>query len=161
MTELNVSPFATDLDLRARNRATVERYLSMNGQERLERYQLFAEDGRGGLATTDDLKPMQAVGREALRNADAFNSEFFPDWRWWDIEIFETQDPNRFWAECMGGGQILFPAYPPGKYENRYIHSFELRDGLIVNYLEYMNPCAEMRALGIPVPKVERPSFGM
>ncbi|MFT4081253.1 MAG: PhzA/PhzB family protein [Nocardioides sp.] len=148
----------TDADLRARNRATIETYMSMHGDRR-ERYLLFTEDGAGGLYTTDSGIPMQSVGHEALRNGDAWNSTYFADWKWWNVEIFETQDPNRFWVECDGGGTITFPAYPDGTYENHYLHSFEMRDGLIHRYWEYMNPCAEMRALGIEVPRVERPGF--
>jgi Phenazine biosynthesis protein A/B len=39
-------------------------------------------------------------------------------------------------------------------------HTFRLEDGLITEYWEYMNPCVEMRALGIEVPRVEEPPFG-
>ena len=146
-----------DADLRGRNRETVEKYLSMHGDARTERYLLFTEDGRGGLRTTDSGEPIQAVGRDALKSADAQNSQYFPGFTWSDVQIFDTQDPNRFWAECSGTGTVRFPAYPEAVYTNHYIHSFVMEDGLIKEYWEYMNPCAEFRALGIEVPTVERP----
>lgn len=96
-------------------------------------------------------------GREALREADRNNVAYFPDWTWSDVHIYDTQDPNRFWAECVAAGRIVLPAYPESHYSNHYIHSFVMDDGLIVEYWEYMNPCAEFRALGIELPAVERP----
>ncbi len=50
----------------------------------------------------------------------------FPDWEWYNIKVFETDDPNHFWVECDGHGKILFPGYPEGYYENHFLHSFEL-----------------------------------
>ena len=41
----------------------------------------------------------------------------FPDWEWYNIKVFETDDPNHFWVECDGHGKILFPGYPEGYYE--------------------------------------------
>ncbi len=55
----------------------------------------------------------------------------FPDWEWYNINIFGTDDPNHFWVECDGHGKILFPGYPEGYYENHFLHSFELDDGKI------------------------------
>ncbi|MFT4210969.1 MAG: PhzA/PhzB family protein [Microbacterium sp.] len=144
-----------DEELRRRNRATIEKYFAMGGN-RTGRHLLFAEDGAGGLYTTDTGEPIQSVGHEALAAADEWNNTYFSDWSWSNVEIFETQDPNRFWVECDGGGVVHFTAYPAGRYENHYIHSFQMNDGLIQTYWEYMNPCSEMRALGIEVPRVER-----
>lgn len=148
-----------DRDLRARNRETVERYVRLTGEERLNRWRLFTPDGSGGLRTTDSGEPIAAVGREALAEADAWNYRYFEDWTYSEIEVFETQDPNRFWVECVGTGWITFPAYERARYTNRYLHYFLMEDGLIKQYWEYMNPCAEMHALGIEVPSVQRPSF--
>ncbi len=65
-------------------------------------------------------------------------------------------DPNFFWVECEGRGDIRFPGYPDGYYENHFIFSFELNDGLITRSREFMNPTMQMRALGIPVPEIRR-----
>ncbi|MEU5346460.1 PhzA/PhzB family protein [Streptomyces sp. NPDC020766] len=146
-----------DSELRRANRATVQRYLDMTeGPARLERHHLFTEDARGGLWTTDTGQPAAVTGRENLYLMAAWSLECFPDWRWTNVEIFETQDPDRMWVECDGEGQIIFPHYPPGHYRNHFIHSFRLDNGKIAEIREFMNPCEQMRALGIEVPVVKR-----
>ncbi len=118
--------FTDNLELRRRNRATVEHYMRMKGAERLQRHSLFVEDG------------------------------CFPDWEWHNVRIFETEDPNHFWVECDGRGKALVPGYPQGYCENHYIHSFELENGRIKRNREFMNPMQKLRALGIAVPQIKR-----
>jgi hypothetical protein len=145
-----------DAELRRRHRAVVEDYMSRQGEGRLTRYQLFHEDGSGGLYTGDTVEPIVSHGREKLKAHGEWSLKCFPDWVWFNIEVSETQDPNRFWVECDGEGQILFPGYPPGIYRNHFIHSFLLRDGKIVQNREFMNPYNQLRALGIEVPVIKR-----
>ncbi|MBG6320441.1 phenazine biosynthesis protein PhzA, partial [Pseudomonas aeruginosa] len=45
--------FTDNLELRRRNRATVEHYMRMKGAERLQRHSLFVEDGCAGNWTTE------------------------------------------------------------------------------------------------------------
>src|ERR671924_232954 len=118
MTDISAStsPFDRAVELRCRHRAVVEDYLSRTGASRLTRYLLFAEDGSAGLYTGDTREPIVSRGHEKLKAHGEWSLRMFPDWVWFNIEIFETQDPNRFWAECDGEGQILYPAYPPGHY---------------------------------------------
>jgi ketosteroid isomerase-like protein len=151
-----MTTFATDVELRAHNRAIVEDYVSRVGEGRLTRYQLFTEDGEGGLWTTDTGQPIASRGRDQLKKHGAWSLEVFPDWRWYNVEIFETQDPDRFWVECDGEGQILFPGYPPGIYRNHFIHSFTFENGKIKQEREFMNPFEQLRALSIPVPEIRR-----
>ncbi|HTZ43314.1 MAG TPA: PhzA/PhzB family protein [Jatrophihabitans sp.] len=146
-------------EARAHNRAVVEDYLSRTGQSRLTRYQLFADDGVGGLWTTDTGSPVASHGIESLKAHGEWSLRIFPDWRWYDITVFETQDPDWLWAECDGEGQILFPDYPPGFYRNHFLHSFRFRDGKIVEQREFMNPFQQLRSLGIPVPEIRRGGF--
>jgi phenazine biosynthesis protein len=148
--------FDNDVELRRRHRAVVEDYLSRVGESRLTRYLLFTEDGSAGLYTADTTTPVVSRGHEKLKAHGEWSLRMFPDWVWYNIEIFETQDPNRIWAECDGKGKILYPNYPPGYYENHFIHSFQLKDGLIVEQREFMNPYNQMRALGIEVPVIKR-----
>jgi ketosteroid isomerase-like protein len=147
---------STDVDLRARNRATVTDYMSRKGENRLTRYLLFTEDGSAGLWTSDTGRPVASQGHEKLRAHGEWSLRMFPDWEWKNVEIFDTQDPGRFWVECDGEGQILYPAYPPGLYRNHFIHSFELDDGKIRRQREFMNPFQQLRALGIEVPTINR-----
>ncbi|MGW5054046.1 PhzA/PhzB family protein [Actinokineospora sp. NPDC004072] len=148
--------FDTDIELRRRNRAVVEDYLSRQGESRLTRYLLFTEDGSAGLYTADTAEPVVSRGHDLLRRHGEWSLRMFPDWVWFNIEIFETQDPNRFWAECDGEGQIRYPGYPPGHYRNHFLHSFDLADGKIVRQREFMNPFNQLRALGIEVPVIDR-----
>jgi hypothetical protein len=148
--------FATDVELRKKNRKVVEDYMSRKGEGRLTRYLLFTEDGTGGLYTGDTMEPIISKGHEGLKAHGEWSLKCFPDWEWKNIEIFDTQDPNRFWVECDGEGQILFPGYEQGYYVNHFIHSFLFENGKIKQNREFMNPYQQMRALGIPIPAIKR-----
>jgi phenazine biosynthesis protein len=148
--------FTDDIERRRAHRAVVEDYLSRQGENRLTRYLLFTEDGSAGLYTGDTPEPIVSKGHEKLKAHGEWSLRMFPDWAWFNIEIFETQDPDRFWAECDGEGKILYPTYPPGHYRNHFLHSFQLRDGRIVTQREFMNPFNQLRALGIDVPRINR-----
>ncbi|WUH91999.1 phenazine biosynthesis protein [Streptomyces sp. NBC_00433] len=151
-----MAEFAEDIELRRRHRAVVEDYLSRQGENRLTRYLLFTEDGSAGLYTGDTVEPIVSRGHEKLKAHGEWSLRMFPDWVWYNIEVFETQDPNRFWAECDGEGGIHYPSYPPGLYRNHFIHSFDLADGRIVTQREFMNPFNQLRALGIEIPVINR-----
>ncbi|MFE1259891.1 PhzA/PhzB family protein [Streptomyces albogriseolus] len=144
------------LDLRARHRAVVADYMARKGENRLTRYLLFTEDGSAGLYTSDTGDPVVSQGHAKLKAHGEWSLRMFPDWEWKNVEIFDTQDPTRFWVECDGEGQILYPDYPPGHYRNHFIHAFELEGGRIKRQREFMNPFQQLRALGIEVPKINR-----
>lgn len=157
MSDATPQAFSADVALRRKNRATVEKYLAdTKGEARLRRHELFVENGSGGLWTNDTGAPIVIQGRDRLGEHGVWSLACFPDWEWYNIQVFETQDPNFFWVECDGHGQIKFPGYADGFYENHFLHSFELDDGKIVRNREFMNPLEQMRALGIPVPEVKR-----
>ncbi|WP_258054852.1 phenazine biosynthesis protein [Streptomyces sp. Ru71] len=157
MSETVISQEFTDQsELRRRNRAIVEQYMNTKGQDRLRRHELFTEDGSGGLWTTDTGAPIVINGKDRLADHAVWSLECFPDWEWYNIEIFETQDPDRFWVECDGHGKIRFGDYPEGYYENHFLHSFEFENGKIKRQREFMNPFEQLRALGIPVPEIKR-----
>jgi ketosteroid isomerase-like protein len=142
--------------LRARNRRAVEMYLRTGIPDRLERYLLYTEDGSAALAMTDVGHPIVVSGHENLRRHGELSVQVLPDWRWHDVTIIETVDPDVIWVECSGAGTIRFPGYPEGRYENHFLLSFELEDGLIRRSREFSNPLEQMRALGIDVPRIER-----
>lgn len=143
--------------LRSRNKETVIQYMEgIKGERRLKRHLLFAEDGSAGLVTTDTGEPIIMTGMDRLEKHGAWSLECFPDWEWHNVTIFETQDPNRFWVECDGRGHIIFPRYGKRWYENHFLHFFRLRDGLIVEQREFMNPIRQLKALGLEVPKIDR-----
>ncbi|MFD3514764.1 PhzA/PhzB family protein [Streptomyces sp. NPDC058657] len=142
--------------LRAHNRSVVEQYMHTRGQDRLRRHLLFTEDGVGGLWTTDTCEPIMIKGRDRLGEHAVWSLKCFPDWAWTHIEVFDTQDPNRFWVECEGEGKIVYEGYPEGHYHNHFLHSFAFEGGKIKLQREFMNPCRQFRALGIEVPVVKR-----
>jgi len=146
----------TDLDLRRRNRSVVEKYLAARGADRLERHHLFTDDGSGGLWTTETGEPIVIRGKDRLEAHGRWSLRCFPDWAWINVEVFETQDPDRFWVECDGVGKIRFPGYPEGIYRNHFLHYFLFEDGKIKQQREFMNPCQQFRALGIDVPTIKR-----
>lgn len=150
-------PRDDDHDLRRRNRETVEAYMDqITGSRRRQRHLLFTDDGSAGLETTESGEPIVMTGRESLREHAEWSLACLPDWRWYNIEVFETQYPNRFWVECDGEGKLLFPGYPETHYANHFLHYFELCDGKITRQREFMNPVLQLRALGLEVPRVER-----
>jgi ketosteroid isomerase-like protein len=142
--------------IRQANRAVVERYMRTAGQERLKRHELFTEDGCGGLWTSDSGEPIMIRGRERLAEHAVWSLRCFPYWEWYNVEIFDTQDPEIFWVECDGKGLIRFEGYEEGVYENHFIHYFAFSDGKIRLQREFMNPCQQFRALGIAVPTIVR-----
>lgn len=141
---------------RACNRRAVEMYLRTGIAERLERHLLYVEDGSASLAMTDVGHPIVVSGRDNLRKHGELSVQVLPDWRWHDVTIIESVDPDVIWVECSGAGTIRFPGYPEGRYENHFLLSFELEDGLIRRSREFSNPLEQMRALGIEVPRIER-----
>ncbi len=102
--------------------------------------------GCGGLWTTDTGSPIVIRGKDKLAEHAVWSLKCFPDWEWYNIKVFETDDPNHFWVECDGHGKILFPGYPEGYYENHFLHSFELDDGKIKRNREFMNVFQQLRA---------------
>ncbi|MBH1939160.1 PhzA/PhzB family protein, partial [Streptomyces sp. AV19] len=61
------SVFTDHLELRARNREAVEKYMRTGAAARLERYTLYAEDGEAALFYTDIGRPIVVKGRERLK----------------------------------------------------------------------------------------------
>lgn len=147
-----------DLDAkRRRNRDVVKQYLEMTkGESRLDRHKLFTTDAEAGLWTTDTGEPIIMRGIDSMQKHGSWSLECFPDWEWYNIRIFTTDDPDHLWAECDGHGKIRLPGYAEGYYENHFLHSFEMRDGLIFRNREFMNPVRQFHALGLKVPEIVR-----
>lgn len=141
----------TEQEIRARNRAVVEKYMAAVGQEREHRWKLFTDDATTGLQYTATGEPMIVSGIDNIRKGDQFNSKNFPDWAFSNIEIFDSQNPNSFLVECDGEG-TSYVSGRPVHHKDHYIHKFLFRDGKICYYREFMNPCNELIELGIEMP---------
>lgn len=145
---------------RAANRRVVETYLrSGSGPDLLRRHELFREDGVSGLWTSDDGRPVFATGRSAIARYDEWSARHFPDWRWTNVRIWTTDDPDRLWAEADGEGTLRLPGHGLVDYRNHFLYSFEMRDGLIAREREFTNPIVEMRALGMDTPRIDLGDF--
>ncbi|MDN5552293.1 MAG: phenazine biosynthesis protein [Brevibacterium sp.] len=143
-------------DLRNKNLQTVERYMHTKGEDRYHRHNLFVEEGIGGLWTTESGQAIEIRGKSALERHAHWSLQCFPDWEWYNITVHPETDPNHFWVECDGHGAIRFDGYDEGYYENHFLFSFEMDGGLIVRCREFMNPILQLKALGLPVPRIER-----
>ncbi|MCX5335444.1 MULTISPECIES: PhzA/PhzB family protein [unclassified Streptomyces] len=143
-------------DLRARNRQAVEQYMRTGPEARLIRYTLYTDDGTASLFYTDIGRPIVVTGREKLKRHGELSLKVLPDWQWYDVQIYETQDPSVIWVECDGEGTIRFPGYPEGHYRNHFIHGFTLDDGKIAASREYTNPIEHMKSLSIETPHIRR-----
>lgn len=141
--------------LRLKNLATVKKYLKMSGS-RLDRHKLFTDDCIWGRGFTEAGDTEQIKGSANLAKTDEWNTRCFPDWKWTNIIIFQTQDPNYFWAECDGSGQAIFPGYPPTVHSAHFLHSFEMDNGKIKVYREFFNPVKELLDFGYKVPQLKR-----
>lgn len=148
--------FTDQHDLRARNRAAVERYMQTGPEARLGRWTLYTEDGTASLFYTDIGRPIVVQGRDKLKRHGELSLKVLPDWRWIDVRLYQTQDAGVIWVECDGAGTIRFPGYPQGRYSNHFIHGFTLVDGLISSSREYTNPIEHMRSLSIETPHIKR-----
>jgi hypothetical protein len=143
-----------DEQLRRENLKTVEYYMTLRGPERRnKRAPLFAENADFELTFTAACVPF---GKAAMEWNTVGDFEMFPDWGFYHIEIYQTQNPNMFFVECDGRGKMILKNEPKSDrtYENHYIISFEMEHGKIKRLREIHNPCCLMRALGIPIPAV-------
>jgi phenazine biosynthesis protein len=148
--------FSNDDDkLRKKNLATVKKYMAMCGS-RLERHKLFTDDCTWGLAYSETGGPQYVSGIENVKKMDIWNTTCFPDWAWSNVKIYQTQDPNYFWVDCDGSGQAFFPDYPPVTHSCHFVHSFEMEDGKIKFYREFMNPVKELMDFGLKIPQLKR-----
>jgi phenazine biosynthesis protein len=149
--------FSHDDDaVRMKNLAAVKAYFQLQEAARAARHTLFVDDCTWGLAYSETGGPQIVSGIDELKRMDERNVSRFPDWKWTDVRIFHTQDPNYFWVECYGSGQALFPDYPPVIHSAHFVHSFEMTDGKIKHYREFFNPIKELKDFGLEVPVLKR-----
>jgi phenazine biosynthesis protein len=143
--------------IRSKNQATVERFFELHGVERLI---LFAEDAVKKVAFSESDEPTQWVGMAQLRDHFVGNSIGFPDWKYYNVRVYSTQDPNKFFVEADGSGTLILPGdVAPAVYSNHYVDIFVLEHGKIKLYIEHFNPLNTMKALGVPIPKWSLPNF--
>jgi ketosteroid isomerase-like protein len=68
----------------------------------------------------------------------------FDSFAWSDVELHAGADPNR----VFGTGKSRGVMKDGRVYENEYSWIFRLRDGRIVDYIEYFNPLNIIKTFG-------------
>ena len=113
---------------RRANRAAVGRFFELPiGDERLE---LYAADAVKELVTMG----LRWAGKAALKG----NTDQFPEWRWSNVEVWETEDPGNFWVECDGAGAKVFAAgADPRPIGSHYIFNIRASGGKITLLREF------------------------
>lgn len=126
----HTTPAASAGQDQARNRQTVERFFALPiGPERAG---LFAPDGVKQIPAMG----VQWAGAEAQLRNNAQNQGRYPGWRWYDVVVWNTEDPTVFWVEARGE---TAPGMEPA-YANHYVGQFIVRDGMIVLFREFATP---------------------
>ncbi len=140
-------------ELREKNRATVEEFFKRYGEPRAE---LFDIDGAKEIVYNANGGASQCwKNKEEVLENFISNKSVFPKWAWNVISIDSTEDPNKFWVEANGSGEVMVAGKSePSKYENHYFFCFEMKDGLILKMREIMNPLKLLEAFGVEVPKM-------
>ena len=148
-----------NLALREKNYETVCRF--MQGLSPYL-YLLYTDDVVTGVAYDFSLT------KDAMRNSDmdfqkmldASNAESYPDWRWTNIKVFQSDDPNVFVIECDGSGTYVENGEALRTHADHYLHKFTLVDGKIAEYIEFNNPVQELTEMGYSVSPAGGGGFG-
>jgi ketosteroid isomerase-like protein len=67
------------------------------------------------------------------------------DWRFSNIRIYPTTNPNLAWAEFHGEAVAVATSRP---YQQDFVVRLETREGRVIHYREYSNPMASIEAWG-------------
>jgi len=79
------------------------------------------------------------------------------DWVFYDQTVHFTDDPNYLIIENYGHGKQLASNGEYVAYQNHYIHTFKMDDGLIKEYREITNPLNLYKAFGLQLPHMPTP----
>lgn len=135
------------------NLTTVEEFMNAvsEGTGRYEkRKPLYDTDGRfeltfsGGPPDNPNLSycPYSEQDRDVVEQ----ERHDFPDWSYFDVRFYPTNDPHTVFLECSGRGMRFAQRWEqPHYYENHYLFCFTLKDGKIKRVREVFNPYNCMR----------------
>jgi|GEM_PF-130427 len=105
---------------------------------------LFAEDGRQVMPFAPEGFPRELVGRPAIARQYGGLPAAFTAMRFPDLEIRDLAEPDAFLATYRGDIALR----GGGKYDNRYVGLFVIRDGRIAHFTEWFDPDVLQRAFG-------------
>lgn len=88
--------------------------------------------------------PTRLDGAEAIYKQFSGLTAYFGQMKF-PRQILATEDPNFIFVKFTGDMTLK----NGGKYENDYVGTFRLREGKIVEYVEYFNPVLMAKAFGL------------
>jgi len=141
--------------LRKKNQATIEKYFGSQQLTVDEKLDLFTDDAVS-LWGWEDYTPQQlkGEGKAKLRERLDTGPKFIKKWKWFDLKVTPTLDPDKFFVEVKATALFAQPGdvdYTP-KLPNRYIFKMEMQDGKIKRSYEYFDRLYAMKALGVDIP---------
>lgn len=130
--------------LRERNRQVVEEFFAALEAMDVPRFlEVWAEDGVQEMPFSPPGFPRRLEGREAIGNQYRSLPENYRGMRF-PREILAMEDPARFVVRYTGSIELK----AGGRYDNRYVGLFTLRDGKVVEFVEYFDPIILRDAFG-------------
>lgn len=151
-----------DEDQRLMNLDAVKRFMALRGRERKEgRDAIYDETGsqKDLLFCGPDYKTGGRVVKQH-NHADAAAAQQvidkFPDWGFFDVHVYSTDDPYVVFAEADGRGMKYdmsrwdYAMY----YQNHFLFKFILKDGKVRIHREIYNPFMVMNTSGEVVPPI-------
>ncbi len=100
----------TSEEIRRHNRTIVEKYMTMVGQERENRWKTFTDDATTDLQYTATGESLVISGIDNIRQGDKFNCKNSPNCGFTNIEIFCSDNPHSFPLNAMAKEPPMFPA---------------------------------------------------
>jgi ketosteroid isomerase-like protein len=88
--------------------------------------------------------PTEFPGREVARSALAASAKGRTKLAFHDVQILRTEDPELVVTTCRG--EATMNSGRP--YRNTYVMLTRIRDGVVLEHVEYLNPLAVTEAAG-------------
>lgn len=127
------------------NKQVVERFFAaVEAQHFAVIKEVFAPTAQQLLPYAPAGFPTRLDGAEAIYQQFSGLTAYFGQLRF-PRQILATEDPDVIFVNFTGDLTLK----SGGKYENTYVGTFRLREGKIVEYVEYFNPLLLAKAFGL------------
>ncbi len=132
----DVLPTAGPHESLQENRRAVLAFLECRGEERDKtRLPLFSPDGR---VQMEFHLPSGLVSQDVpVADWLASSSQLFPDWGFYDNELYESDHPCAFLVRCNGRGHLVL-GDEKIPVRRQFFNEFRLRDGKIWRFREIL-----------------------
>jgi ketosteroid isomerase-like protein len=131
------TPVESAESVRAANLQILQAYFRYQAEKNLDAwFELWSADGVFVIPYAPEGFPDRIAGRSQLEPLYRKLFEGYGELRYHDLYIRPLLDPNSFVATWVTDVELL----AGGRYVNKLIALFELREGKIVEYVEYFDP---------------------